>query len=131
MYDGDLKSYGTTVIPPHRLLDRQQHADAQLMARRLWQEKYLNEPFENSLGVDKGVKNSHGDDKGANNSQGDDKEANNSRGDDKEAKTEKEVLAAQLEGKKNGKKLQYDLVDAVKRQQMFYYQVLVKNISRS
>ena len=55
MYDSDLKSYGATIIPPHRLLDRQQFADAQLMAKRLWQDKFKDEPFENILDDTKGL----------------------------------------------------------------------------
>ena len=83
MYRADLKAYGATCVPPHRLFDRNRYRDVLRAARAIWEEKYPNEPFGLPLEV--------------------------------------EQVAAGAES--NQIKLQYDLVDAVKRQQMFYYQV--------
>ena len=82
MYEKDLKAYNATCIPSHRLMDRQQHADALHVARQLWADKYPDEPFDLPLDVTKSV-----------------------------------------ESKAIERKLEYDLFEAVKRQQMFYYQV--------
>ena len=96
MYEKDLKTLGATCIPPRSLYDRDKHGEAAAATRKIWRNKYPNEPFDQ---VDAAAV------------------ASGQRTDDRL--------------KSNSSKFQYDLVDAVKRQQMFYYQVGRVSVSLS
>ena len=92
---------GATRIPPHRLFDRDQYGDVLSVARDLWTNKYPHEPFDLTPDVEKALMSS-------------------SAGG---ATAAGAATAGDGTEKSNLMKLRYDLVDAVKRQQMFYYQV--------